>query len=66
MALFFKTKREPLEYAKSWWLRIYVGFIFLMLYAPIATLIIFSFNDSKRNIVWRGFYYQILLESLEQ
>ena len=55
MALFFKSKREPLEYAKSWWLRIYVGFIFLMLYAPIVTLIVFSFNDSKRNIVWRGF-----------
>ncbi|MCF6322007.1 MAG: ABC transporter permease, partial [Rhizobiaceae bacterium] len=33
----------------------------LLLYAPIATLIVFSFNDSKRNIVWRGFttkYYE--------
>jgi spermidine/putrescine transport system permease protein len=34
---------------------------FVFLYAPIATLIAFSFNDSKRNIVWRGFtlkYYE--------
>ena len=28
---------------------------FVLLYAPIVTLMIYSFNDSKRNIVWRGF-----------
>ncbi len=28
---------------------------FLFLYAPIIILVLFSFNDSKRNIVWRGF-----------
>jgi ABC-type spermidine/putrescine transport system permease subunit II len=28
---------------------------FVFLYAPIAILILFSFNDSKRNFVWRGF-----------
>lgn len=55
MALFKRMKSEPLEYAQRWWLRIYVGMIFAMLYLPIVTLIIFSFNDSKRNIVWRGF-----------
>ena len=34
---------------------------FVFLYAPIATLVAFSFNDSRRNIVWRGFtwkYYE--------
>jgi spermidine/putrescine transport system permease protein len=34
---------------------------FVFLYAPIVTLMIFSFNDSRRNIVWRGFtwkYYE--------
>lgn len=34
---------------------------FLFLYAPIVTLVAFSFNDSRRNIVWRGFtlkYYE--------
>ncbi len=50
-----KSKRGPLDYAKSPWL---IGFgliTFILLYAPIAQLIAFSFNDSKRNIVWRGF-----------
>ncbi len=61
MALFTKSRQEPLDYARRWWLRFYVGAIFLLLYAPIVTLIVFSFNDSKRNIVWRGFttkYYE--------
>ncbi len=33
----------------------------LFLYTPIIVLIIFSFNDSRRNIVWKGFtlkYYE--------
>ncbi len=45
----------PLDYHRRWWLRAYVGLVFLLLYAPIVTLVVFSFNDSKRNIVWRGF-----------
>ena len=35
--------------------------VFVFLYAPLVALIAFSFNDSKRNIVWRGFttkYYE--------
>ena len=55
MAILSKTRLEPLEFSKRWWLRLYVAIIFLMLYLPIFTLVIFSFNDSKRNIVWRGF-----------
>jgi ABC-type spermidine/putrescine transport system permease subunit II len=37
------------------WLTAYtiVGYAFL--FAPIVVLIIFSFNDSRRNFVWRGF-----------
>jgi spermidine/putrescine transport system permease protein len=38
----------------------------LTLYLPILNLIIFSFNDSKRNIVWRGFttkYYNKVFEN---
>ena len=45
----------PLDYHRRLWLRLYVGLTFLVIYAPIITLVIFSFNDSKRNIVWRGF-----------
>ena len=35
-----------------------VAFTFLTLYAPIVTLIAYSFNDSRRNIVWRGFTFK--------
>ena len=55
MALFKTKYHEPLDYGRRLGLRIYVGIIFLLLYMPIFTLILFSFNDSKRNIVWRGF-----------
>lgn len=45
----------PLDYSRRFGLRLVLlgGFVFL--YAPIVTLIAFSFNDSRRNIVWRGF-----------
>ena len=32
-----------------------IGLTLLFLYAPIVILIAFSFNDSRRTIVWRGF-----------
>lgn len=48
-------KYALLNYSGRWWMRLYMALFFLMLYAPIITLMIFSFNDSKRNIVWRGF-----------
>lgn len=35
--------------------RIYNGLIFLFLYAPMAVLIVFSFNSSKSRSVWSGF-----------
>ena len=56
----------PLEYSRHLWLRLSVGLALLFLYAPIVTLIAFSFNDSRRNIVWRGFttkYYEKALNN---
>lgn len=35
--------------------RLMTGLIFLLLYAPIFVLIVFSFNDSKSRSVWAGF-----------
>ena len=35
--------------------KIFIGLIFLFLYAPIAVLIVFSFNASKSRTVWAGF-----------
>lgn len=35
--------------------KIYTIFLYLFLYAPIAVLVVFSFNDSKSRSVWAGF-----------
>ncbi len=35
--------------------KIYLGFILLLLYAPIGTLIVLSFNSSKTRSKWGGF-----------
>lgn len=48
--------------------RIYTGLIFFFLYAPIAVLIAFSFNDSKSRVNWAGFttkWYTRLFENEE-
>lgn len=50
--------KGPLQYSRRWSARLAVGLVFLLLYAPIFSLIAFSFNDSKRNIVWRGFTWK--------
>ena len=48
----------PLDYTRRWWLRVTVAVTLVMIYAPIITLVAFSFNDSRRNIVWRGFTFK--------
>jgi spermidine/putrescine transport system permease protein len=45
----------PLEYLRRWPLRAWLVLVVVYLYAPLVTLMAFSFNNSKRNIVWRGF-----------
>jgi spermidine/putrescine transport system permease protein len=45
----------PLDYTRRLWLRLWLLAVFVFLYAPIVILIVFSFNDSRRNIVWQGF-----------
>lgn len=57
-------RREPLDYAGRWWMRGFLALFFLVLYAPIVTLVLFSFNDSKRNIVWRGFTTKYYLQAM--
>jgi spermidine/putrescine transport system permease protein len=49
------TPPGPLEYLRRWPLRAWLVAVTIYLYAPLLTLMIFSFNNSKRNIVWRGF-----------
>lgn len=51
----------PLEYLRRWPLQAWLAMVGVFLYAPLITLMAFSFNDSKRNIVWQGFtlkYYK--------
>ncbi len=45
----------PLEYLRRWPIRAWLVLVIVYLYAPLVTLMAFSFNASKRNIVWRGF-----------
>lgn len=66
-----KEKPGPLEYLRQWPLQVIVGGTLLFLYLPLITLMAFSFNNSRRNIVWHGFtldYYDKALhnESLIQ
>jgi len=51
----FKNAQGPLDYGSRTWLKVLFASIFFVLYAPIITLIAFSFNTDKRGIVWRGF-----------
>ena len=59
-------RRAPLEYNRMWQMRLWLFLVFFFLYAPLIALIAFSFNDSRRNIVWQGFtldYYRKLFNN---
>ena len=59
-------RRAPLEYNRTWQMRLWLLGVFFFLYAPLVALVAFSFNDSKRNTVWRGFtfkYYEKLFNN---
>ena len=56
----------PLDYSRRLWLQLTVAVTLIFLYAPIVTLIAYSFNSSRRNIVWKGFslkYYEKALNN---
>jgi spermidine/putrescine transport system permease protein len=55
MAETLKPGSGPLDYGNRLWLKILFAAIFIALYAPIFTLIAFSFNTDKRGVIWRGF-----------
>ena len=37
---------------------IYLGLVFLLMYLPILVVIVFSFNDSRLTVGWKGFSLQ--------
>jgi spermidine/putrescine transport system permease protein len=45
----------PLEYLRRWQMQAWLAAVAIFLYAPLFALMAFSFNDSRRNIVWKGF-----------
>lgn len=53
-----RRETNPLEYLKRPWMQLTLFLSFIFLYFPIVTLIAFSFNDSRRNITWRGFTFK--------
>lgn len=53
-------KKKVLLDRISW---VYAVLIFAFLYIPVIVMIVYSFNDSRNNIVWQGFttaYYEKL------
>jgi len=59
-----KSPIGPLEYLRRWPLQAWLAMVGFFLYAPLITLMAFSFNNSRRNIVWKGFtldYYKMAL-----
>lgn len=62
-----KPPAGPLEYLRRWPLQAWLVMVGVFLYAPLITLMAFSFNDSRRNIVWHGFtlkYYDKALHNV--
>lgn len=48
-----------------WWMVTIVAGVYLFLHAPLLVLVVFSFNDSKYGVEWKGFtlqWYERLLE----
>lgn len=50
-----RDRAGPLEYTRRRWIQLVILANFVFLYFPIVSLVVFSFNDSKRNITWQGF-----------
>lgn len=52
---------------KKFFQNFYLAIIFILLYAPIFVLMLFSFNDSKSRVSWHGFtldwYVQMVQDS---
>lgn len=50
-----KTARAPLDYLGTPAMKAWLAGVFIFLYTPLFVLMLFSFNNSKANIVWKGF-----------
>jgi len=55
----------PLDYLSRWPLRAWLTGVYAFLYTPLIALIVFSFNDSRRNIVWKGFTFDYYIQAVQ-
>lgn len=55
-----KLKKNQLiiDYHRNYWVGLTFWVTIIFFYAPMLTLIVFSFNDSRRNIVWQSFTFK--------
>lgn len=57
MAAALKPGQGPLDYGSRLWMKVLFILVSIFLYAPIISLIVFSFNVDKTG-VWHGFTFQ--------
>jgi spermidine/putrescine transport system permease protein len=63
-----REKPGLLDYARRWPLQLWMIAVGIFLYAPLAVLVVMSFNDSRRTTQWRGFtfdWYRKVMEDSE-
>jgi spermidine/putrescine transport system permease protein len=53
-----RPARAPLDYLGTPLMKFWLAGVFIFLYTPLLVLMLFSFNDSKANIVWKGFTFK--------
>ena len=58
-----KARPTPLEYTRKRWFQLVMILNFIFLYFPIISLMAFSFNNSRRNITWRGFTFKYYVKA---
>ncbi len=59
-----KTGGPLLLPGRAWWLKGLTALTLMILHAPIVVMMIFSFNDSRRNVVWHGFTTKYYIQAL--
>ena len=60
-----KPARAPLDYLGMPAMKAWLFGVFAFLYTPLFVLMLFSFNDSKANIVWKGFTFKWYVKAFE-
>jgi spermidine/putrescine transport system permease protein len=60
-----KPPRAPLDYLGAPSMKAWLIGVFVFLYTPLFVLMLFSFNDSKANIVWKGFTFKWYIKAFE-